>query len=244
MSSRVSPVVSAAPRLAARAAAERRTRRQVWWRRVAIGLAVALPLALAGWLLLASSLFAVRDVQVVGESRLTARQVQDAAGIVRGTPLARVDTGAAAARVRRLPAVASVSVSRSWPHGVKVTVVERVPVVAVPHGASFQLLDPTGVQVQEVAAAPRGLYRLETASPEATTSALQVLRGLPRPLSSRLALLRASSPEQVTLVLRDGRQVLWGGAQDGAAKAAAALALLRMPGTVFDVSAPGVVTRR
>jgi cell division protein FtsQ len=56
--------------------------------------------------------------------------------------------------------------------------------------------------------------------------------------------VRAPSPEQVTLVLRDGRQVLWGGPVDGATKASAVLALIGMPGHVYDVSAPGVVTTR
>jgi cell division protein FtsQ len=48
----------------------------------------------------------------------------------------------------------------------------------------------------------------------------------------------------VTLVLRDGRRVLWGGVDDTALKSAAAEALLKMPGSFYDVSRPGVVTRR
>lgn len=45
-------------------------------------------------------------------------------------------------------------------------------------------------------------------------------------------------------MLRDGRRLLWGGADDTALKAQAAEALLKMPGSVYDVSRPGVVTRR
>jgi hypothetical protein len=45
-------------------------------------------------------------------------------------------------------------------------------------------------------------------------------------------------------VLRDRRRAVWGGVEDGPAKAAALTALLRMKGHVFDVSSPSVVTRR
>lgn len=242
--SRPPRVVPAGPRLAAKAAAQRRERRRELLRRARLVGAVVLPLVLTGWVVLASSLLAVKRVVVAGETRLSESQIARAAGIAPGTPLARVDTGAVARRVKALGPIASVTVSRRWPHALRVTVVERVPVVAVPHGKSLQLLDLHGVEVAEAATAPRGVYRLETTSPEATRAALAVLRTLPHGIAGRLGSLKATSPEQVTLVLRDGRQILWGGPADSAAKAAAVLALLRMPGTVFDVSAPGVATRR
>jgi cell division protein FtsQ len=48
----------------------------------------------------------------------------------------------------------------------------------------------------------------------------------------------------VTLTLRDGRTVLWGGADESAAKARVLTALLGRSGTVYDVSTPSVVTVR
>lgn len=242
--SRQPRVVPAGPRLAARAAQERRGRRSVLLRRTGIAAAVLLPLLLLGWVVLASSLLAVDKVVVTGAVRLSEAEVIEAAGVRPGTPLARVDTGSVQRRVGALGAVRSVTVSRRWPDAVTVVVVERVPVVAVPHGRSLQLLDISGVQIAEVARIPRGVYRLETTSPAATKAALTVLHGLPRGIAGRLGSLRATSPEQVILVLRDGRQILWGGPVEAASKAAAVLALIRMPGTVFDVSSPGVVTRR
>lgn len=237
-------ILRAGPRLAARAQAERRDRRRRLLRRGGITVGVALPVALLAWIVLGSSLLGVQRVVVVGQTRLSADQIVRAAGVDNGTPLARVDTSAVARRVRALGPVASVTVSRSWPHALRVTVVERVPVVAVAHGPMVQLLDYAGVLVAEVASVPRGVYRLDSSTPEATRAALTVLHSLPRGIAGRLKSLRATSPEQVVLVLRDGRTVLWGGPVDPAAKASAVLALMRMPGTVFDVSAPGVVTRR
>ena len=238
------PLLQAGPRLAARAEAERSTSRRRRWRRVGLALALALPLALMGWLVLVSPVLGVSTVTVTGQARLSAPEVVTAAALADGTPLARVDTLAVARRLERLSPVASATVTRSWPHTVRIHVVERVPVVAVSRAGGVALLDPAGVQVAVARVAPRGVLPLQSATDASTSAALRVLSGLPRPLRNRVAALRASSPEQVTLVLRDGRTVLWGGPVDGQTKASAVLALLRLPGSVYDVSAPGVASRR
>jgi cell division protein FtsQ len=244
--SRLPRVVSAAPKLKARALEERRNRRRRALRVAGWVTAGVLPLVLAGWVLLGSSLLAVDKVVVSGQHRLTAAQVERAAGVSSGTPLARVDTGAVARRIRALDAVASVTVTRSWPHALRVTVVERTAAVAVPDGARFDLLDNQGVQFDTVSAVPTGILRLQAkaSDPAAIRSALAVLSGLPSALRTQVQLLRAPSEQQVQLVLRDRRVVVWGDSTGAKAKGEAALALLRMPGTVFDVSSPGVVTRR
>lgn len=242
--SKLPRVVSAAPRLAAKAARERKQKRSSRLRRVGLAAAVVAPLLLLGWVVLGSPLLDVKKVEVVGLSRLTDAQVLGAVGAVDGTPLARVDTTAVRKRVAQLEPVASVTVSRSWPDTLTVTVVERVPVVGVGPTGAVHLLDRTGAEVAVVTSLPSGIVRLDAGSDAATRAALRVLVGLPRGIAGRLGSVKAPTPEQVTLVLRDGRQVLWGGAVDGSTKAMAVMALLSKPGTVFDVSAPGVVTTR
>jgi cell division protein FtsQ len=196
------------------------------------------------WLLLFSPFLAVESVQVTGTGRLTVAQVQAAVGVRAGTPLARVDTAAVAARVRALPPVASVTISRGWPHVLRVVIVERVALVAVRRDGAYQLLDATGADIASTSTIPRGVVLLEAPAGDARRAALDVVRALPAALSAQLASVRAPTPEQVTLLLKDHRQVLWGGNADNGVKVSALLALLKMPGTVFDVSAPGVVTRR
>jgi cell division protein FtsQ len=212
------------------------------------GLAAAAPVGLAVWLLLASPWLVVDTIAVKGQQRLTAAQVLRAAAVEEGTPLARVDTDAVAARVRALGPVASVSVTRSWPRTLRITVVERVPVAAVPQGRGFALLDVEGVVVARASRAPRDAVRLVVAHPgpddRATTTALTVLRQLPSPIRALVAAVQAPTAEQVTLVLKDHRVVVWGGAADSAAKAAVLGPLLKMKGRVFDVTSPDVVTRR
>lgn len=243
--SKMPRVVSATPRLQARAQAARRERQRTWLRRIAWAAAGLVPLGLVAWLLLGSSLFGVRKVVVVGEHRLTAAEVARVVDVRPGTPLARVDTGAVARRVRGLDAVASVSVTRGWPNTLRVSVVERSAAVAVPVGSRFDLLDDTGVRFDTVAVPPRGVVRLLGAHDDASRdAALQVVRSLPAALRKVVWVVRASSPQQVSLVLRGNRVVIWGSADQAAAKGAAALALLKLPGRVYDVSSPSVVTRR
>lgn len=242
------PVVPAGPKLAARARVASRDRRTTLVRRTGLALAGVVPLALLGWLLLSSSWFAVRQVSVSGESRLTGQQVLAAAGVVPGTPLARLDTAAIAGRVRRLAPVAAVSVTRDWPHGVRLRVTERQAVAGVLQGSAITLLDARGVAFASGGSFPPGVVTLAVAQPgpgdPSTRAALAVLDVLPAALRSQLRSLSAASPEQVQLLLRDGRTVVWGGAEGAAQKVPAVVALLTLPGTVFDVSAPGVVTRR
>lgn len=241
-------VLSAQQRLHERAREERRARRHGQLRRTGRVLAAVAPFVLAGWVLLGSPWLVVHKVVVKGESRLTAAQVLAAADVRLGTPLARVDTAGVAARVRQLGPVAGVHVTRSWPDTLTVSVVEREPVVAARQGTTWALYDGAGVRLGAAVAPPPGLVRLAVRAPgprdASTRAALTVLEALPRQLRVLVATVQALTPEQVTLVLADRRVVVWGGTGDPKAKATALIALLKMPGHVFDVSSPTVVTRR
>jgi cell division protein FtsQ len=248
MSGRPDKVLPAAARLAAKAKAERSARRRRLGRRAGLVLAVVAPLGFLAWVVLASPLLAVRTVTVSGTSRLTPAQVRAAADVVRGTPLARVDAAAVVRRVETLRSVADVSVSRGWPSTLRLHVVERVAVAGVVARQGVTLVDATGLPFAPAPSLPAGVVRLQVANPgphdPATRAALAVLADLPQPMRSRVRIVRAASPSSVTLVLRDGRRILWGGTGDTALKIQAAEALLKMPGSVYDVSRPGVVTRR
>lgn len=242
------PVLSAQGRLAQRARDERRAHRRALLRRAGWVLAATAPFVLAGWLLLASPWLVVDEVVVTGAERLTTAEVLAAADVELGLPLARVDTAGVAERVRGLGPVLSVEVDRGWPGTLEVRVVEREPVAAVGRAPSFTLLDATGQRLGTVKAVPAGVVRLGVAhaGPEdaATRAALTVLGDVPAGVRRHLAAIRAVSAEQVTLVLRDGRTVLWGGVEQARAKAAVLVPLLRLKGTAYDVSTPTVVTRR
>lgn len=201
-----------------------------------------------GWVVLRTPLLGVDRVRVTGEDRVSAAQVVALAAVPLGTPLARVDVEAVRRRVAALPAVREVVVSRSWPSTLRVRVVERRPVAWVAATRGVTLLDRDGVAFDTEPRPPTGAVRLQVPAPgphdPTTRSALAVLDELPEGLRTRLAIVRAASPEAVSLLLRDGRQVVWGGPGRARDKAVAAEALLRLPGTVYDVTSPDVVVRR
>jgi cell division protein FtsQ len=138
-------------------------------------------------------------------------------------------------------------VHRGWPATLRLQVVERTPVAVVIDKTGVTLVDRSGLPYAPAATRPQGTVRLQVHEPgpadPTTRAALRVLADLPANLRTPLRIVRAESPSSVTLVLRDGREVLWGGVGDTTLKVRAATALLRMPGRIFDVSRPAVVTR-
>lgn len=245
---RPATVLPVVPRLVARAQAQRgaRRRRNLRW---LTGTAIALvPVAGLVWLLYGSTVFGVDRVQVTGAVRTTPAEVELAAGLSPDVPLARVDLADVEAAVSRLTPVAEVTARRSWPGTVQLAVRERAPVAAVPGPEGVLLVDGEGVVFAAAPEPPPGVVRLEVPAvgphDPATRAALQVWRDLPSALRSRVQVVRAPTAVSVVLLLADGRQVVWGGPGDTASKAAATSALLALPGSVVDVSAPGVAVRR
>lgn len=227
-------------RFAARARARRRTVLRRWtWATLAAAATVT-----AGWLVLGSGVLAVRSVVVTGAQRLSAAEVRAAAGVPVGSALATVDTGTVARRVAALPPVASVRVDRRWPGTLVVAVRERQPVAALTTGDAVVLLDGSAVAFATVPSRPAGVLPLRVPGPvpgpgqASARAALQVLTALPADLRAQVVALRADTPAAVTLTLRGGRQVVWGGVQASPRKARILEALSTRPARRYDVSAP------
>ncbi len=208
-------------------------------------------LALAGgiaWALLGSSLFVVRSVRVLvtGGPPVPRGRVLAAARIAPGTPLVRVDPAAVARRVERIAVVESARVSLSWPDAVVIWVRPRIPELAVPAAAGYDLIDPAGVVLGWRPARPPGLPVL--AAPRGSPAALRgdprvraagvVVRELPGWLRRRVLSVRAGSASAVTLVLRGGLTVDWGGTRRAAQKARELAILLGTGARRYDVSDP------
>jgi cell division protein FtsQ len=213
-------------------------------------------LGAAAWVVFASSVFGVATVQVTGSGFVGASAIRDASGVRLGAPLATLDIDAVTARVRAIPAVADVVVSRHFPRSVLIQVTLRQPVAAVPIGASHRYVqvDATGVPFRTVSS-PGDLPVIDASAAAAAdlgrdqvraslAAAAQVVVALPGDLRNLLLRVEAPSESGVELVLTDGRRIVWGDATDNQQKARVAESLLAQPGKVIDVSAPGVVTVR
>jgi cell division protein FtsQ len=211
-------------------------------------------LALIGtgaWALLGSSLFDARSVQVMGTRELPVDEVRAAAAVPLGAPMLRLDVKGIEARVAAVPRVASVQVRRALDGTVWIELTERTPVTVVRRGDGAHLVDATGMDYATVAVGPPDLPELRVARvgprDAATVAALTVLTGLPEPLRAQVLVVAARSPADVVLQLDKGRgghgrEVRWGGVEQGDRKAAVLGPLLTQPGKIYDVSSPTLPT--
>jgi cell division protein FtsQ len=198
------------------------------------------------WALLDSSMFAVRSVVVTGTRLVPESEVLAVAGVRSGTPLIRVSTAQVAARVLTIRQVLGVQVTKSWPDRVVIAVRERISALAValPSGG-FDLIDANGVVVQSAALRPPGLPLYTTTAAASSlrgdpdvSAAAAVLGELPASLRSLVTSVTVPSPDQVTLILSSGVTVLWGSADDAAAKAKELAILMQTHARSYDVSSP------
>ena len=238
--------------------ASRRTRRRFarrqWSRRwlslryVLGSVAVVALVGTSIWLVFFSATLQVKQVEVVGNELLSDARIRERADVPLGDQLALVDLGRADARVASLAEVKSVNVTRTWPDGVRIQVVERTAVAVVELGGRIRGLDADGVVFRDYKAVPKGMPRIRpggAAGTDALKEAATVVSALPKDLAARVDHVEVETVDQITLVMRDQRQVLWGSAEESALKAEVIdrlLAAVQAP--VYDVSVPGNPTTK
>jgi len=219
---------------------------------VLVALAAAGLVATAGWVLFGSPLLAVRSVTVSGTHLVPRSEVLAASGLVPGTPLIRVNTARAAARIEKISQVSSAQVTRSWPNRLVIVVRERTPALVLPaYGGGYDIADADGVVLKRVTRRPADLPFYPTVAPEGAlrgdpdlAAAVAVLSELPAQLRRSVISVIAPNPDQVTLRLAGRITVLWGDTGRAAAKARALAVLMRAHLHYYDVSAPGSVAAR
>lgn len=212
-----------------------------------IPLAIVVPiLAALGWLLFFSPWLAVTQVQVTVSASLevagplTADEVRAVAAVETGVPLLRVDTGAIEQRVTALPQVASATVSRSWPDTIVIDVVRRAPVALVATGSGYDVVDASGAVIRSTTVIEEGVPVVRAAG-DGLGAAVAVTSELPEEIRRRVVGVEASTRNDVTLILKNGSEVMWGSAEEGPFKAEVLLVLLKeVDARFYDVSAPGV----
>ncbi|NQE72188.1 cell division protein FtsQ/DivIB [Nocardia gamkensis] len=219
---------------------------EIEWRRIRLwgllSVCVLAVLCVIAWFTPALS---VRTVRIEGAVAVPEQQVRDLLEIPSGRSMLRIDTNAVARRVVSIPKVRSARVQRIFPSTVRVTVVERAAVLYYDSPQGAHLLDADGVEFA-VEPAPIGVPKLVTGHPggadPVTAAAVAILAIVPPALAVQVSEVAARSISDISLNLKDGRTVLWGGSNDAERKAAVVLPLLTRPGTVFDVSSPNLVT--
>ncbi len=219
-------------------------------RRALVGLLLCGLLLGGGYLWLRdSSLVAVRSVRITGNDG------PDQAGIAHALRVAAhgmttldVQLGALRTAVAPYPVVKDVQVATHFPHGLRIRIIEQIPVgalVALGHavavaGDGTLLRDATtsGLATIPVHVPPGGT---EVSDP-AARQAVAVLRAAPYPLLHQITQVTTIAGHGVVAQLRGGPELVFGDASTVAVKWAAAAAVLADPGSAgagyIDVSDP------
>jgi cell division protein FtsQ len=211
-----------------------------------LALLVGLPLLLAF-----GPVFPVRTIQVTGASAPLAASVRAALHDQLGRPVAVVGDADVERALAGVPAVARFTLVRRPPNTLEIAVVARTPLLQRRTDAGWAQVDGSGVTI-ETDATPAGALPVLTipakaadpeAASDAASAALEALAAADPPVVA----VRASTADDVVVTLRGGLRVVWGGAEDGPAKAEALHAALRTAArgaAEIDVSSPGVVLTR
>jgi cell division protein FtsQ len=198
-----------------------------------------------GLLLYFTPLMSARVTAITGLKAVTQEEVEQAVAVAPDTPLLQINTDAVAERVATIRRVASARVQRDYPSTLRVTVVERVPVVVKDYPDGSHLFDRDGVDFA-AAPPPPGLPYLDADTPgpsdPPTLAALEVLTALRPEVAGQVSRIAAPSVAAITLTLNDGREVIWGTTDRTDEKALKLGALLTQPGRTYDVSSPDLPT--
>ncbi|WP_408899149.1 cell division protein FtsQ/DivIB [Nocardioides sp. R1-1] len=228
-------------------ARRQRARRWLTWRYVLAAVLLVGAVCFGVYAVYFSSWLRAEGVQVVGNAQLSEKQVLATADVPLGGPLASVDLRAVEVRLKSLATVRSVDVSRTWPHDVRIEIVERTPVAVLDRGDRLTNLDASGVAFGRLAKAPAGLPRVKVgpgADEDALAEGAAVVVALDPAVAELVDFVEVRTVDEIDLHLRDGRLVRWGSAEQAEDKARVILELLNVDAKVYDVSVPGAPTTR
>lgn len=222
-------------------------RRRKLWRGGALGAAVVL-VALAVYLAFFSSVFAVKQVSVAGAGLLTVDEVKAAAQVPLGQPLLTQDLGGVRQRIEDLPAVRSAEVERQFPDVVAVTIEERAVAFLRERDGEFDWIDPEGVSFHRTADPLPQQLVADVAVVEDEQRLLAdvatVATAVPPEVRAQVVAIQAEAVDRISLLLDEGRTVVWGSADESPLKAEVIAALISVEAETYDVSAPGHPTTR
>jgi cell division protein FtsQ len=218
--------------------------------RLAVAAVVLVALAVGGWLWLRdSSLVAVEHVEVSGAYGPDAAQIRSAlVSSARNMTTLDVRTGQLRTAVAPYPVVKNLRVSTEFPHGLRIRVVEQVPVGALLAGGHTVTAGGDGTLLRDVPAGslptipvpslPGGSHVTDPAA----LDALALLAAAPARLLPKIGQVTTIGPHGLVAQLRDGPAIYFGDTTDQAAKWVAATEVLADPGSAgagyIDVTDP------
>jgi cell division protein FtsQ len=187
-----------------------------------------------GWVWLRdSSLVAVRRVNIVGVAGADAGQIRAALTLAaRNMTTLDVRLGQLRMAVAPYPVVKDMRVSTQFPHGMRIQVVEQLPVGALESGGQAVAASADGTVLHDVAAGSlptipvRALPGGSQVTDPTALSALALLAATPPRLVPRISQVRSDASHGLIVQLRSGPAIYFGDASALDAKWAAATQVL------------------
>lgn len=230
-------------------------------RRGLTALAVALGLLVAAVAVLwFSPLLALRSIEVRGTELLPESRAQEMLSDLHGTPLPQISTGDVAQRLQQENVVDEVTTRAELPGTLHVELTEHPPVAQVTdedgvelyseHGDVIRSFDGPEVLDSEDYAIPEISSEAALGDEQVFAAVVAVLGELPEGARAQLESASAETIDSVTLELTDGRTVLWGGEDQGPAKAEVLEAILASEDAeltdadTIDISTPSTPVTR
>ena len=111
--------------------------------------------------ILRTSIFSVRQIEVIGSSHYSSSLVAAQSGISIGVPLTEVNPALVAQRIEQLSWIGPVKVHKQWPGKLQITVRERTALAVIPQSSKTNLeVDKTGRVLTTIAPGAGKLIKL------------------------------------------------------------------------------------
>lgn len=178
----------------------------------------------AAYILARSSFFEVREIRVQGNNSLTGETIISVSGINPGENIFKLDLKASSEKLKVIPVIKSVDMSRKLPSTVEIRVEERKPRALLPVQGGFIQVDDDGVYLQKGDIASNQLPVVTGVSfsvpapggqikSEVLNTALGVVKEIPPGLLPQLSEINVEGSQVVAYTL-DGIQCRLGIASD------------------------------
>lgn len=196
----------------------------------------------AAYVLARSSIFEVREIRVLGNTTLSRENIVSVSGINPGENIFRLDLKAASEKLKAVSLIKTAELYRRLPSAVEIRVAERAAWALLPVETGFIQVDDEGVYIQKGAVGPNQLpvltgIKFDLPQPggkiksEKLDIALEVMRGVPAELTSRLSEIYIEGDQAIIYTL-EGIQCRFGAPVD-----------LRQKGAVFLNILEGLKTK-
>ncbi|MDO4411643.1 cell division protein FtsQ/DivIB [Cutibacterium sp.] len=224
----------------------RRRRRRRNLMIVGIVAAVVILAVAAIWVVRNTTVFSADTVEVRGQRLVTASQVEQAAKVQKGQPLARVNTDEIADRVTSVSVVQQAKVHRKWPHTIVIDVTEFKLAYQVKTSGGYLWIDSAGIMFNRTTKPTPKVMWATTASGDRALlrDVATVVNSFPAELRRQVDHIEAKSRDSIVVVLSGKRTVVWGSANQSELKGKVTAAMLNVKASRFDVSSPEHPTAR